>query len=99
MRAGGLELRCSEVVAFRNAEGGVVGAQDAVDLLAEPRLVAKLEGDRRSTRGPERRCGQERGESNSVSLEIRRQLEEHEAKLTSLTDGLKRRKEVGDIIV
>jgi len=95
---GGVDLGRSKVVAFSNAERGVVGAENGINLLTEPGFVAELEGDGRGASDAESRSFEEGGEACPIGPEVRWKLEEDEAELAGLADGLKNREEEGDVI-
>ena len=84
---GGVDLGAGEIVAFGDAEGGVVVSEEGVGGFGEPGLVAELEGDGRGLRG-EGGGTEEFGEAVGVGLEVGRKLEEEEAELAGLADGL-----------
>ena len=99
MRGGSVYLGGRQIVAFGDAEGCIVGAENGVDLLREPGSVAELEGDRGCPRSTQ--CGDfEKGrQTGSVGFEIRGKLEENEAQFTGLTHRLEDGDQVGDIVV
>ena len=98
MSGGGVDFGGGEVVAFGDADGGVVLAEDGVDRFGEPGIVAELEGDGGCSRCPERGCGEEGGEALGVGLEVGWELEEEEAELAGLADGLQRGEELGYVV-
>jgi len=85
----GVHFGCGEVIAFRDAEGSVVIAEDGVDLLAEPSLVTEFEGDGRGSGGAEGWGFEECCEACGVGFEIGWKLKEDEAEFGGLTHGLK----------
>ncbi len=54
-------------------------AQDIVDGLGEPALMAELEGELRGLRAAQRGAGEKGGETRRVGLEVGRKLEEERA--------------------
>ena len=95
---GGVDFGGGEVVALGDADGGVVLAEDGVDLFAEPRLVAELEGDGWCSGGAEGGCGEEGGEALGVGFEVGRELEEEEAEFAGLADGFECGDELGYVV-
>ena len=85
---GGVDLGGGEVVAFGDAESGVVLAEDGVDVFGEAGLVAELEGD--GGVGREGGSGEEVGEAGGVGFEVGRELEEEQAELAGFADGVER---------
>ena len=85
-----MDLGRGEVVAFGDAEGGVVFAEDGVDLFGEQGFVAELEGDGRGVFGL--KCWEWRGsgEEVGVGLEVGRELEEQQAEAARLAHGCER---------
>jgi hypothetical protein len=99
MRGCGMDLGSSQLVAFCDAESSIVGAENGVDLLSEPRRVAELEGDRRCSRSTESRRFEEGRQPGGVGLEVRGKLEEDEAEFAGLAHRLEDRDQVGDVVV
>jgi len=99
MRGRGMHLGSSQVVAFCDAESSVVGAENGVDLLSEPRSVAELEGDRRCAGSAESRGLEESRQPGGVGLEVRRKLEEDETEFTGLAHRLEDGDQVGDVVL
>ena len=74
-----VDLGGEEIVAFGNAEGGIVLAKYGVNLVGEPGGVAELEGDRWGVRGGEGGRAEELLEADRVGLEVGWQLKEEAA--------------------
>jgi len=94
---GGVDLGGKEILAFGDAEGGVVLAECGVDLVGEPGLVAELEGDGRGVRGGEGGRAEEFAEAVGVGGEVGRKLEEEAAEFAGLADGLDPGNELLDV--
>ena len=99
MGAGALNFGSFEIVAFRNAQGGVVQTQDRVSLFAEPRLIAELEGDHRGCWSGKRGRGEKVRKQRGVGLEVWGKLEEQRAQLARGSHGFEYIDEPADDLV
>ena len=81
MGARALNFGGAQVVAFGDAQCGVVQAQYRVGLFGEPARVAEFECGHGRRGAGKRRRGEEVGEQRGVGLEVWRKLEQHRPQL------------------
>lgn len=96
-RLRGMDFRSREIVAFCDAEGGVVRAENRVDFVAEPGFVTKFKGDGGSSRAVEGWGSEEAAETFGIGLEVWGKLEEEKTELARLPYDFQDRDEVGNV--
>jgi hypothetical protein len=86
-KVGGGDVGSGEVVAFGDAEGGVVAAEDVVGGVGEPAGVAELEGELEGRAGGEGGVGEEGGEPLMVGGEVGWKLDEERTEFAGDASG------------